>query len=102
MFYNLYPGTQELNYFTVQNNIYSMFCILLIKSFVVLLAEMAMGDAVKKKVVDKVKPKRTTFSEILLGESRVMCRYHIFPYSYRLTKYKSKQIKTRNIIITFL
>ena len=40
-----------------------------------LLAEMAMGDAVKKKVVDKVKPKRTTFSEILLGESRVMCRY---------------------------
>eukprot|EP00092_Neocalanus_flemingeri_P010264 GFUD01011060.1.p1 GENE.GFUD01011060.1~~GFUD01011060.1.p1 ORF type:complete len:409 (+),score=73.73 GFUD01011060.1:151-1377(+) len=34
-----------------------------------------MDDSVKKKMVDKVKPKRTTFSEILLGESRVMCRW---------------------------
>jgi len=36
---------------------------------------MAGAEAVKKKVVEKVKPKRTTFSEILLGESRVMCRW---------------------------
>merc|ERR1712106_505051 len=39
-------------------------------------AAMAGAEAVKKKVVDKVKPKRTTFSEILLGESRVMCRWN--------------------------
>ena len=38
---------------------------------------MEGAEAVKKKVVEKVKPKRTTFSEILLGESRVMCRYVI-------------------------
>ena len=31
-------------------------------------------EGVAKKVVETVKPKRTTFSEILLGESRVMCR----------------------------
>jgi len=30
---------------------------------------------VKNKVVEKVKPKRTTFSEMMLGESRVMCRW---------------------------
>jgi len=36
---------------------------------------MAGAEAVKKKVVEKVKPKRTTFSEILLGESRVMFRW---------------------------
>merc|ERR1711892_1596149 len=35
-----------------------------------------MDSDVKKKMVDKVKPKRTTFSEILLGESRVMCRWN--------------------------
>ena len=56
------------------NNIFLSF---FIKLFAGRLAEMAMGDAVKKKMVDKVKPKRTTFSEILLGESRVMCRYYI-------------------------
>ena len=32
------------------------------------------GTGVAKKMVETVKPKRTTFSEILLGESRVMCR----------------------------
>ena len=37
-------------------------------------ARMEGAEAVKKKVVESVKPKRTTFSEILLGESRVMCR----------------------------
>merc|ERR1712121_301902 len=38
-------------------------------------ARMEGAEAVKKKVVESVKPKRTTFSEILLGESRVMCRW---------------------------
>jgi len=33
------------------------------------------AEGVAKKVVETVKPKRTTFSEILLGESRVMCRW---------------------------
>ena len=27
-----------------------------------------------EEVVDRVKPKRTTFTEMMLGESRVMCR----------------------------
>jgi len=33
------------------------------------------AESVAKKMVETVKPKRTTFSEILLGESRVMCRW---------------------------
>merc|ERR1712212_687542 len=33
------------------------------------------AEGVAKKMVETMKPKRTAFSEILLGESRVMCRW---------------------------